>query len=156
MINTFYKTTNATYSSKITSTTFNANETAKIGVYYNYCAATAGGLCFGDNSSNNASANRDICPKGWRMPTGGPGGEYQALYTAYSSSYVNVQTALRTPLSGGYASGSASNQGSYGSFWSATRVSSAGMYGLSVSASKVNPQTSCDRSVGYSVRCVLK
>ena len=155
-INTASKATNATYSNKITSSSFNANGTAKIGVYYNYCAATAGGICSSSNSSN-ASADRDICPKGWRMPTGGGSGEYQALYTAYSSNYQNFQTALRTPLSGVFTNSSASNQRYYGYFWSATRSSSTNMFYLRVDDSSVSPQDRDDiRNCGYSVRCVLK
>ena len=155
-INTASKATNATYSSNITSSSFNDNDTAKIGVYYNYCAATAGGICSSSNSSN-ASADRDICPKGWRMPTGGGSGEYQALYTAYSSNYQNFQTALRTPLSGVFTNSSASNQRYYGYFWSATRSSSTNMFYLRVDDSSVSPQDRDDiRNCGNSVRCVLK
>ena len=156
MINTGSKNTNAAYSSNITSTTFNANETAKIGVYYNYCAATAGDICSNYNYSSNASADRDICPKGWRMPTGGYSGEYQALYTAYSSNYQNFQTALRTPLSGYFNSNSAYNQGSNGNFWSATKFVDADVYRLYVDASNVNTQHYYNRRNGLSVRCVLK
>ena len=154
-INTASKATNATYSSNITSSSFNDNNTAKIGVYYNYYAATAGGIRSSSNSSN-ASADRDICPKGWRMPTGGSSGEYQALYTAYSSNYVNFQTALRTPLPGEFLGSSALNQGAYGRFWSATRYDNTDMYHLYVSASGVSPQSHYGRYYGNSVRCVLK
>ena len=154
-INTASKATNATYSSNITSSSFNDNNTAKIGVYYNYYAATAGGIRSSSNSSN-ASADRDICPKGWRMPTGGSSGEYQALYTAYSSDNVNFQTALRTPLSGYFSNSNAYNWTHYGYFWSATRYNSTSMYRLYVSVSDVYPQSNYDRNYGYSVRCVLK
>ena len=54
----------------------------KIGVYYNYCAASAGTVCA---VSNTINASVDVCPKGWRMPTGGPGGEYESLYASYSN-----------------------------------------------------------------------
>ena len=155
-INTDSKATNATYSSNITSSSFNDNDTAKTGVYYNYYAATAGGI-FSNPNSSNASANRDICPKGWRMPTGGSSGEYQALYTAYSSDNVNFQTALRTPLSGTFSGSSAYHQGVNGYFWSATRYDNIVMYYLYVNASNVNPQSNYyGRSYGNSIRCVLK
>ena len=126
-----------------------------IGVFYNYCAASAGTICAakGENASN---ASYDICPASWRMPTGGTDGEYQVLYTAYNSDYANLQTALRTPLSGYFLSGSAKNQGRYGYFWSSTRNDGNSMYFLRVNASSVEPQDNYDRRSGNSVRCVLK
>ena len=132
--------------------------TGNIGVYYNYCAASAGSYCYGNGVSEGTSsgnATEDICPKGWRMPTGGSSGEYQALYTAYSSDGAAFVNALRTPLSGYFYISSASYQNSYGYFWSSTRNSKSAMYVLYVSTSSVNPQNFASRSLGLSVRCVL-
>ncbi len=129
----------------------------KIGVYYNYCAASAGSYCYGDGTSvgtSSGNATEDICPVGWRMPTGGDSGEYQALYAAYSSDNAAFVNALRTPLSGYFNNGSASIQGSGDGFWSSARGSSYGMYGLFVNTS-VNPRNSSYRLYGYSIRCVL-
>jgi uncharacterized protein (TIGR02145 family) len=126
----------------------------KIGVYYNYCAATAGTYCYAAGLGTG-NATSDICPKGWRMPTGGPSGEYQALYTAYSSNATNFKNALRTPLSGNFYNGSANYQGSDGYFWSSTYYYSSGMYGLYVVSSDVYPQDINSRYYGFSVRCVL-
>ena len=137
-----------------TSTSYGSGS-GKIGVYYNYCAASAGNICVSSNS-NNGSADRDICPKGWRMPTGGSSGEYQALYTAYSSNASNFRTALSTPLSGYFDNGSAYSQGSYGNFWSSTRFNNYIMYDLGVDSSSVYPTSNNDRYYGSSVRCVLK
>ncbi len=126
-----------------------------IGVFYNYCAASAGTICApkGENASN---ASYDICPASWRMPTGGSSGEYQALYAAYNSDYTNFQTALRTPLSGYFGVGSADYQGSYGGFWSSTRYDGYYMHSLYANASNVYPQDYYWRNLGISVRCVLK
>ncbi|MBQ3445789.1 hypothetical protein IJG29_03670, partial [Candidatus Saccharibacteria bacterium] len=126
-----------------------------IGVFYNYCAASAGTICAAKDS-NNDNASYDICPASWRMPTGGTDGEYQALYTAYSSNSTNFQTALRTPLSGYFVNGSAYDQGSYGLFWSSTRRDGNDVYRLSVDASSAYPQYSNWRLYGTSVRCLLK
>ena len=70
----------------------------KVGTYYNYCAATANQVCTtGDDAIN---ATQDICPAGWRMPTGGKEdkktglGEYQALYYAYNSNRLIAKTLL--------------------------------------------------------------
>ena len=126
-----------------------------IGVYYNYCAASAGGICT-NSSLSNASADRDICPKGWRLPTGNDSGEYGALYIAYSSDYTNLQSALSTPLSGYFINGSAGGQGSFGYFWSATRNDGTSTYCLRVGSAFVDPARSNLRYTGQSVRCILK
>ena len=126
-----------------------------IGVFYNYCAASAGTICAA-KGSNNDSASYDICPKGWRMPTSGASGEYQALFAAYSSNYTNFQTALRTPLSGSFGNESAGGQGNNGYFLSSTRSDSRSMYFLNVYISGVNPQYGDNRRYGLSVRCLLK
>ena len=52
---------------------------ASYGYYYNWYAATAGtGTC--SMSSGNATAS--ICPKGWRLPTGGSSGGLTVRYVA--------------------------------------------------------------------------
>ena len=90
------------------------------------------------------------------MPTGGSSGEYQALYTAYNSNATAFKTALSTPLSGYFSSGSADNQSDYGYFWSSTRTSNGSMRVLDVDDSSVTPALSGTRLDGRSVRCVLK
>ena len=138
-----------------TTTTSYGSGSGKTGVYYNYCAATAGTYCY-NSDSGIGDAQYDVCPKGWRMPTGGSSGEYQALYTAYSSNDSNFRVALSTPLSGYYNNSSVSSRGSYGHFWSSTRYSGNRMHRLRVSSSSVDPADSNTRSFGYSVRCILK
>ena len=83
-------------------------------------------------------------------------GEFQTLYSAYSSDHTNFTTALSTPLSGSFNSGSASLQGSGGYWWSSTRSGSTGMYNLYVGTSDVGPQNSSYRDYGFSIRCILK
>ena len=130
----------------------------KYGGYYNYCAASAGSYCYGNGASEGTSsgnATEDICPKGWRMPTGDTSGEYQALYNNASyNTYANYRSALRLPLSGVFGYGSAGRQGGYGVFWSSTRRSN-GMFDLYLFTSDVYPSGDDYRYHGYSVRCVL-
>ncbi|MBQ6375315.1 hypothetical protein IJJ37_00020 [Candidatus Saccharibacteria bacterium] len=90
------------------------------------------------------------------MPTGGSSGEYQALYTAYSSNATNFRAALSTPLSGRFGGNSVYGQGSYGNFWSSTYYDGYNMYDLDVTSANVYPQSSGGSSDGLSVRCVLK
>ena len=140
----------------------------KIGGYYNYCAASAGSYCYGNGTSEGTSsdnATEDICPKGWRMPTGNTSGEYSALanaiygYTGSTSdatAYANYRSALHLPLSGVFDSGSAHNQESNGFFWSSTRYDNSSMYSLILGTSDIYlPIFSYARYLGISVRCVL-
>ena len=139
----------------------------KVGGYYNYCAASAGSYCYGNGTSEGASsgnATEDICPKGWRLPTGNISGEYSALANAiYGSTdstsdptaYANYRSALRLPLSGSFNNGLAYLQGSFGYFWSSTRNNDNNMYDLSFGTGYVNPANYDYREFGYSVRCLL-
>ena len=133
----------------------------KVGIYYNYCAASAGSYCYTrgngvDKADTLIDAPYDICPAGWRMPTSTSNGEYRALYTAYSSVADSLRVALSTPLSGYFYDGSAFSQGSYGYFWSSTYDGGSGMYYLYVNSSSVGPSNGNGyRYYGYSVRCLL-
>jgi uncharacterized protein (TIGR02145 family) len=147
-----------------TTTTSYGNGSGKIGVYYNFCAASAGSYCYGDGTSYGTSegdADEDICPKGWRMPTGNTSGEYGALLTAYNNNQTATDTGslqynLSTPLFGYFFDGSAVNQGTYGYFWSSTRGGNSSMYVLYVGSSLVYPQNHYTRVNGRSVRCLLR
>lgn len=131
-----------------------------IGTYYNYCAASAGSYCY--DYSSSADATEDICPSGWRMPTGGSGGEYQALYDEFQSedspslAFIN---ALRLPFSGRaneYVE-SYDRVGSYGYFDSSSLNDGSGMYvAETINAEYISVTTSSSyRDYGNSVRCIM-
>ena len=135
----------------------------KIGVYYNYCAASAGSYCYDEGAApDDTNASQDICPAGWRMPTGGEWrGEYEALLTAYNNNQTATDTDsfqynLSTPLSGGFEGGSAYAQGGDGYFWSSTWQNEDAMYFVDVYSSGVGLQGGDWRYDGISVRCLLK
>ncbi len=144
---------NADYKDNVAPVTYGSGS-GKNGVYYNYCAASAGSYCY-DSGSGTGNASYDLCPAGWRMPTSSSSGEYQALYAAYSSDATSFRNALSTPLSGNFNNGSASNQGSSGSFWSSTYRNGNLMYFLYVSSSNVYPVIDDYRNYGNSLRCLL-
>ena len=149
----------------------------KIGTYYNYCAASAGTYCYGNNTSagtppEDSSPTSDICPAGWHMPSdnGGTNGDYFTLCSAIKggnegctgeawntmsiTDFTSMQYQLSTPLSGGYVSGTAYRRGTYGNFWSTTYSSGTNMRDLIVRSSGVYPQDTNYRYNGRSVRCV--
>jgi len=129
----------------------------KVGVYYNYCAATAGSYCYA-SGAGTSDASSDICPAGWQLPLGSTAaGSYYYLYnTSYSADVANFQTALSTPVSGYYYSSQAT-QNTYGRFWSRTVYGATGssMYILRVSPTAAS-RTNQGRNYGGSVRCVAK
>ena len=72
----------------------------KSGIYYTFCAASAGSYCDGylynDPGYPSGDAEEDICPRGWRMPTEG---EYYDLYRN-SENFKTFRSNLSLPLSG--------------------------------------------------------
>ena len=140
------------------NTTPRGSGSGKSGVFYNFCAASAGTICADSNGSN---AIYDICPKGWRLPTGGNGGEYENLYLAYSSNNINFRTALSTPLSGLLYDGRFAFEDKSGNFWSSTNHNGDiyGMYHLTTrtntDSDPVSAVISSRRERGMSVRCVI-
>ena len=158
---------NLAYKDTVSSNATDQAGDYKIGGYYNYCAASAGSYCYGNGTREGTStgnATEDICPKGWRMPTGNTSGEYSALANAIygstgstsdATAYANYRAALHLPLSGYFYSGSAYNQGSYGRWWSSTRYGNYGMYYLSANTGYIYPTSNSSRSGGNSVRCTL-
>ena len=139
------------------------NGQAKVGLYYNYCAATVGTYCYTggqgiDKPDTLIDADQDICPANWRMPTGGSTGEYQSLAGKYTSTTAtdssSLQYNLSTPLSGSFYGSSAFSQGYDGYFWSSTFKEGYCMYGLSVIPSHTFILVA-GRNDGNSIRCLV-
>ncbi|MBR2709507.1 hypothetical protein IKE72_00275 [Candidatus Saccharibacteria bacterium] len=147
---------NTAYNDETPSDSISQQVGAKVGTYYNYCAATAGTYCPAGDTAKDTPVTEDICPKGWRLPSSGPGGEFRALYTAYGSNYNNFRTSFRLPLSGNYSSSQVDGQGSYGYWWSSTFYSGSNMYALHANPSGIGLYSAYARYFGFSVRCVAK
>ena len=157
-------TSGNSYTAPLTCATYK-NETrrnfglgsGKRGVYYNFCAASAGSYCYSDNNNSNTSsgnATSDICPSSWRMPTGGDSGEYRGLFIAYSNVHADFEKTFSALLSGQISNGSPSNH-AHSYYWSSTRSGNNVMYELQANTGYVY-FSSVSRSSGHSVRCVLK
>lgn len=132
----------------------------KYGTLYNYYATSAGTIQGSTNATNAAS---DICPAGWRLPTGGDdsASDFQNLY-----SYYQTNTEIRAPAAetnGGAAIGLAgmfgtapTRQGTYGFYWSSTRYNDTNMRNLQINNSDlVNTARYTSRATGYTIRCIL-
>ena len=126
------------------------------GGFYTWYTATAGtGTTAIAVQGQNAPAS--ICPKGWRLPTGGNNGEFQALYNNYSSSSALRSNPVNLTLSGHMYSSSRYFQGSDGTYWSSTVYSGSYAYGLFLNTSNVNHTTYYSGEFdGFSVRCVAR
>ena len=140
------------------------NDQAKVGIYYNFCAATVGTYCYAggqgvDKPDTLIDADQDICPANWRMPTGGSTGEYQSLAGKYTSTTAtdssSLQYNLSTPLSGYFLNSSAYGRGDYSLFWSSTFLFWGYMNGLYVRPTNVNPSLSSGCNYGASLRCLV-
>ena len=138
----------------------------KIGVYYNYCAASVGTICEEQNESN---ANDDICPANWRLPTGGVNGNFRVLCNAYNSGnscddtqlmsgtdISSLQFNLSTPLSGFIQYNNILLKDVASDFWSSTYADSTKTYGLSIRSSALWLALNYPRNFGDIVRCLAK
>ena len=84
----------------------------KIGVLYNVCALTAGNVC----TYSGSSTSYDLCPAGWRLPTGGPSGEHMLLMDYYGATFAsNDKTMIYGNVTNYNKAISAAMAGSYGS-----------------------------------------
>jgi hypothetical protein len=148
-----YYTAAINTASKNNTTTSYGEGSGKIGVYYNFCAASAETACAEKNSND---ALYDVCPKGWRMPTGGSGGECETLYTVYDGDVSSFLSTLSIALAGYFLNYSAYYQGSEGNIWSSTHYGEGNAYCLFTEPSDVDSTYSLGRFFGYSMRCVAK
>jgi uncharacterized protein (TIGR02145 family) len=123
------------------------------GGYYNFYTATAG---WGTDGVTSGNSPKDICPKGWRLPTGGDSGEFQALYNNYNSSALMMGVPNFT-LSGTVYAGYESGQTDYGDYWSSTVFGADIAYYLGLNYSNnVRPADFSRVYNGFAVRCVAQ
>ena len=123
------------------------------GGFYTWAAATAGtGNATISTDGQNAPAS--ICPKGWRLPTGGGTGEFRALYNNYNSVYAMTHGPAKFTLSGfKHPIMLMGGIGHYGYYWSSTASSDIAAYSMGLS-NTVSPDYSINRYSGFSVRCI--
>ena len=139
----------------------NASSWYSYGVVYNWYTATAGNGVYETSSGN---VNGDLCPAGWHLPTGGPGGEWGALNTAVNNGVTTNDTGLRNyPVniirSGDYnpSEGGGTGRGRQGRMWSATAASGTHAYRMGYSASDASATNkSWNKWDGFNIRCIYQ
>ncbi|MBQ9029152.1 hypothetical protein IJ114_00005, partial [Candidatus Saccharibacteria bacterium] len=147
---------------------YDASTRSSYGALYNWYTATAG---TGTYNTSSGTIYSSICPKGWRLPTGGASGEFAALDIVWGGTGSN-RTGANTysTFTGAYAEGnnggfdlagyingsSLSNVGTVGNWWSSTAYSNIYAYSLYLlsSTTYVGPQNYNSKYNGFSVRCV--
>lgn len=143
----------------------------KIGVYYNYCAASAGSYCYANNAQttdpNPASLidiDGDICPAGWRLPTSTNAGEFQNLYDEYANNsaepIAEFLAAFSVSYSGYTYSAGRFMSGDSATFWSSSWASSyeaysAEMHDNAVYMSRKSAAPVSHRDNYESIRCIV-
>ena len=124
------------------------------GGFYTWYAATAG---TGTQAMSSGNTSVSICPKGWKLPTGGDNGEFKTLYNNYNSSSVLISNPVNLTFSGYARSSSRDDQGSAGYYWSSTARSGDGAaYVLFLGRASVQPATISSKHYGLSVRCIAE
>lgn len=129
------------------------------GVMYNWYTASAGNGTYTMASGNVVG---DICPKGWRLPTGGTSGEYVTLNNLANSGSAAVDTGLvKFPdnfiYSGDFNYNIPGGRNSYGRYWSATPNGTDKAYRLGVaSGGAPTPAGSWNKWDAFAVRCIVK
>ena len=155
-INSTYQNAWVDENNAIQATGTPPSQTQYIGNYYNWYTATAGSGTYAMGTMGD-NALQSICPKGWRLPTGGATAdtEFQQLYDAYGS-YSSFIMAT-TPVLSGYWYGSSNTYQGTRNFWWASTVSNATYgYGLYSDDSRIEPINSGYKRAGVSVRCVAE
>ncbi|MBR3157320.1 hypothetical protein IKF20_02760 [Candidatus Saccharibacteria bacterium] len=131
------------------------------GNYYNWYSATAGhGIRY---TSASFTSPGDICPSGWRLPTGGSSNsEIITINNLANSGSTTTSAGLRTfPNNFAFAgmvstnSGNISDRSWYGNYWTATD-SYGGAYGLKIAdgGGGASPTDLPWKYTGHSVRCI--
>ena len=123
------------------------------GGFYTWYTATAG-TGTQAMSINGQNTPASICPKGWRLPTGGNRGEFKTLYDNYPSSSVLRSNPVNMTMAGYIASGSFGQYGTYSRYWASTAYSQDYANLTYMNTSSVDLGTYDNKSRGISVRCI--
>ena len=126
------------------------------GVWYNWYTATAGN---GIRAILTDSVSGDICPAGWRLPTGGPDKEFAALNVAINGGQTKSDANFKNypnnfVYSGDHNTNSDGGRGSYSRYWSANAESIDKSYRLGITSTSVTPMNTWNKWVAFAVRCI--
>ena len=120
--------------------------------YYNFYTATLGcsGGYFFSGTCNSGYVQRDICPKGWQLPTGDTGVKswYKFYYNNFGS-YSSIVSGANLSFTG-FFTGTGLTRSNSDGFWRSSTGTNLRIY----STNNITPQSSDYMSMGFAVRCV--
>ena len=137
-----------------------ALEGRQFGYLYNWCAAMGnqqGTAACMQTEAPLPNPSISICPAGWRLPTGGVGGEFMLLNNAVNNGQTATDLGLRASwfgMYGGNGLNGSGGQGWNGSYWSSTIADASNSLAMFFSATNVDSVNSRNASFGHAVRCV--
>ena len=123
------------------------------GVMYNWYTATAGN---GTYETNTGSAAGDICPAGWRLPTGGTGKEFDTLKTAIGTVGGWRAYPVNIVYSGDYNKTASSNRNVNARLWSANPTSNTYTIRFGLDRLEATTNKSYKKWDAFAVRCIAK
>lgn len=129
------------------------------GTFFNWYSATAGN---GTSSTVSATVAGDICPAGWKLPSGGTGGDWETFNRLVNNGKTNNDVSLRTyPVNmiyaGDFNTDTTSGRGTQSRYWSATASRESNkVYRFGYSATEVSPSKSYNKWVAFPIRCIVK
>lgn len=155
----YYIPSGANVTTEPTSPSTSVSGAGQYGYLYNWCGAMGGQATAACSNATSPALNGSIsvCPAGWRLPTGGLGGEFDALNTAINADSETTDAGLLATFlaqrAGAYYMGY-SGQGSDGGYWSSSAVSADTARGLFFGNGYSDPSSGSTKEIGFSVRCV--
>ena len=123
--------------------------------YYNWFAATAG-TGNRTHNVNKKDAPSSICPKNWRLPTGGNDGEYKTLYDHYGSSAKFTSIPPNFNKFGYIKTSSIMSKGVDGCYWTSTAFNSINAHYVYIRSFTTYANNQSNKNFGYSVRCIAR
>ena len=128
------------------------------GMMYNWYTASAGNGTYAMSSGHVAG---DICPKGWRLPTAGTGGELAVLNSSVNGGATNNDSGLVSfpnnfIHSGDFNQTQSGGRGSYGRLWSATASNNDNAFRLGYTKNEVTPIKAYNKWDAFALRCIVK
>jgi uncharacterized protein (TIGR02145 family) len=117
--------------------------------FYNFYTATAG---WGKGSISSGDSPQSICPKGWRLPTGGYNSEYDIF--ADHTYYLSLESEANFTFVGEVQAGELYGDRDEAHYWSSTVIDSGNAYAFYADRSGSTADYAEDKYYGSNVRCI--
>jgi uncharacterized protein (TIGR02145 family) len=121
------------------------------GSHYSFYTATAG---WGTSEETSGNAPRDICPKGWRLPTGGADGEYEGFFGVGDAREKTYELGLT--YSGNAYQGDFWDEDVSGDYWTSSVNSAGEAYHFGYNSTLILTDSVYDKAAGFAIRCIAK